>query len=71
MGKHVVHILCFFLLFGLVAGNLWAEKGAQIVEGEVSQVSPTHLILNGTYVRGKALGKAEVQQALHGLVNAQ
>ncbi len=48
MRKPIVHILCFFLLFGLVAGNLWAGKGAQVVEGEVSQVSPTHLTLNGT-----------------------
>ncbi len=31
----------------------------------------SHLILNGTYARGKALGKPEVQQALHGLVKAQ
>ncbi len=31
----------------------------------------SHLILNGTYARGKALGKPEVRQALHGLVKAQ
>jgi class 3 adenylate cyclase len=31
----------------------------------------SHLILNGTYARGKALGKPDVQQALHGLVKAQ
>jgi class 3 adenylate cyclase len=31
----------------------------------------SHLVLTGTYARGRALGKPDVQQALHGLVKAQ
>jgi hypothetical protein len=48
MRKPVVHILFLFLLFGLVLGNLWAGEGTQVVEGEVSQISPTYLTLDGT-----------------------
>lgn len=47
MRKPVFLIFCLLLLFGLFAGNLWAAKGVQVVEGKVGRVSSKYLTLDG------------------------